>query len=150
MRTFDMMNQFWFFQPQMASRTSERKGSKHFTGGGRGTPLSVWLKKAEYWGFHMRYCLFLNQGWSLQNLEKGLRVEAVPVCFCYYCHKRFQTKTQWIFLLFKYCDHKNMKVEKFNILYQMFVSHKCTNTNFMTFKCIFVGLMSVLFCAYRV
>ena len=38
-----------------------------------------------------------------------------------------------------------MKVGKLNIFYQMSASHECTDTVFMTYNCIFDGLMSVCF-----
>ena len=54
-----------------------------------------WLKKAEHWGFHMRYCLFLKIAWFFQNLRNDWRVGAALVCFIFISAK-IRQKTFWI------------------------------------------------------
>ena len=43
-------------------------------------PHTPGSKKAEHWGFHMRYCLFLKIAWFFQNLSKDWRVEVAEHC----------------------------------------------------------------------
>ena len=54
----------------------------------------MYLHIYQMWTFDMRYYLLLYYGLLFQNLEKGWRVEAALVCFCFYCFSNWTENSQ--------------------------------------------------------